>query len=277
MSVVRGTALANYPSLVAGLGGDPATLLRAAGVRDQDVGNYDAFISIRAAIRAIESAAAVTATMDFGRRLAQRQGIEILGPVGVAARTAATVGDALAIFNTFMAAYSPVIAIRITPLAGQRSFIALEFLLDEPASYPQTMELALGVALGVIRLLLGADYAPLAVHLPHDPLTPEAFYLQYFGCRPYFAERVGGFTMRTADLSRPLNRGIGAHHRAPAAAHRSGDAQRGRRAVPPAPENAATSTCGGEHHIRYSGRSGPQGCRRSLPKDHRDRPYPFGT
>lgn len=104
MSVVRGTALANYPSLVAGLGGDPATLLRAAGVRDQDVGNYDAFISIRAAIRAIESAAAVTATMDFGRRLAQRQGIEILGPVGVAARTAATVGDALAIFNTFMAA-----------------------------------------------------------------------------------------------------------------------------------------------------------------------------
>ncbi len=203
MSVVRGTALANYPSLVAGLGGDPATLLRAAGVRDQDVGNYDAFISIRAAIRAIESAAAVTATMDFGRRLAQRQGIEILGPVGVAARTAATVGDALAIFNTFMAAYSPVIAIRITPLAGQRSFIALEFLLDEPASYPQTMELALGVALGVIRLLLGADYAPLAVHLPHDPLTPEAFYLQYFGCRPYFAERVGGFTMRTADLSRP--------------------------------------------------------------------------
>lgn len=55
----------------------------------------------------------------------------------------------------------------------------------------------------MIRLLLGADYAPLAVHLPHDPLTPEAFYLQYFGCRPYFAERVGGFTMRTADLSRP--------------------------------------------------------------------------
>lgn len=50
MSVVRGTALANYPSLVAGLGGDPATLLRAAGVRDQDVGNYDAFISIRMAI-----------------------------------------------------------------------------------------------------------------------------------------------------------------------------------------------------------------------------------
>lgn len=140
MSVVRGTALANYPSLVAGLGGDPATLLRAAGVRDQDVGNYDAFISIRAAIRAIESAAAVTATMDFGRRLAQRQGIEILGPVGVAARTAATVGDALAIFNTFMAAYSPVIAIRITPRLYDTHVAQL---LDEAIYHSEHLHLGL--------------------------------------------------------------------------------------------------------------------------------------
>ena len=212
MSVVRGTALSNYPSLVIELGGDPAGLLRAAGVREADVGNYDAFIPYPAAIRAMESAAEATATPDFGRRLAQRQGIEILGPVGVAARTAATVADALAIFNTFMAAYSPVIAIGITPLADpQRSFIALQFLLENAPPYPQTMELALGVSLRVFRLLMGPDYAGLAVHLPHDPLTPEASYVQYFGCKAYFAQRTAGFTVRTADLSRPLSRDDVAH------------------------------------------------------------------
>ena len=212
MSVVRGTALSNYPTLVADLGGDPVGLLRAAGVRDQDVGNYDAFIPIRATMRAIESAARSTATPDFGRQLAQRQGIEILGPVGVAARTAATVVDALAIFTTFMAAYSPAIALNIMPLADpQRSFIALEFLLDEASPYPQTTELALGVSLGVLRLLLGADYTALAVHLPHDPLTPKADYVQYFGCTPYFAERTAGFTVRAADLDRPLHRDDVAH------------------------------------------------------------------
>ena len=175
MSVVRGTALSNYPSLVAELGGDPASLLRAAGIRQQDVGNYDAFIPFRAAIRATESAAEATATPDFGRRLAQRQGIEILGPVGVAARTAATVADALAIFNTFMTAYSPAISIQIRPLADlERSFIAIEFVFDEAIPCPQTLELALGVSLGVFRLLMGTDYAALAVHLPHDPLTPPA-------------------------------------------------------------------------------------------------------
>jgi len=212
MSVVRGTGLSNYPSLVSELGGDPAGLLRAAGVREQDVGNYDAFIPIRATIRAIESAAEATATPDFGRRLAQRQDIEILGPVGVAARTAATVADALAIFTTFMAAYSPAIALYITPLADpQRSFIALEFLMDEAVPCPQTMELALGVSLGVFRLLLGANYTPLSVHLPHDPLTPEASYVQYFGCKAYFAQRRAGYTVRTADLSRPLSRDDVAH------------------------------------------------------------------
>ncbi len=212
MSVVRGTALSNYPTLVAELGVDPAGLLRAAGVRDQDVGNYDAFIPIRAAIRAIESAADATGTRDFGRRLAQGQGIEILGPVGVAARTAATVAGALAIFNTYMAAYSPIIAINITPQADpERAFIAVEFLFGEAITCPQTTELALGVSQGVFRLLMGGEYTGLAVHLPHDPLTSKADYVEYFGCTPYFAERTAGFTVRAADLNRPLNRDDVAH------------------------------------------------------------------
>jgi AraC-like DNA-binding protein len=212
MSVVRGTALSNYPGLVAELGGDPAALLRSAGIRSEDAGNYDAFIPYRAAIQAIESAAQSTDTPDFGRRLAQRQGIEILGPVGVAARTAATVADALTIFSTYMAAYSPVIAIRVAPLTDpQRSFLTIEFVLDRPPPHPQTTELSLGVSHRVFRLLMGANYAPLSVHLPHDPLTPKAEYLRYFGCTPQFAARTAGFTVRTADLGRPLHRDDVAH------------------------------------------------------------------
>ena len=212
MSVVRGTALSNYPSLVAELGGDPAGLLRTAGIRARDVGNYDAFIPYRAMIQAIESAAQTTNTPNFGRRLAQRQGIEILGPVGVAARTAATAADALRIFSTYMAAYSPVIAIHVAPLGdAQRSFLSIEFLLDSAPPHPQTTELSLGVSLRVLRFLMGSDYAPLSVHLPHDPLTPKTDYLRYFGCAPHFAERTAGFTVRTADLGRPLLRDDVAH------------------------------------------------------------------
>jgi AraC-like DNA-binding protein len=73
------------------------------------------------------------------------------------------------------------------------------------------MELALGVSLTVFRLLMGANYSGLSVHLPHDPLTPPATYVEYFGCTPHFAERTAGFTVRTADLGRTLNHDDVAH------------------------------------------------------------------
>src|SRR5262249_17486418 len=52
MSVIRGTALSNYPRLVHELGKDAFELLRAAGIRPDDVGNSDVFIPFRGAITA---------------------------------------------------------------------------------------------------------------------------------------------------------------------------------------------------------------------------------
>ena len=213
MSVVRGTALSGYSRLVEELGADPVELLRAAGIRPQDVGEHEIFLPYRSLIVAVETAATATATPDFGRRLALRQGIEILGPLGVAARTAATVGDAFAIVETFLGAYSPAISAHLTPSAETgRSFYAFEILIERPPPHAQTTELSLGVSLQVLRFLLGEQYIPLSVHLPHEPLTAAADYLAYFGCRPRFAEPVAGFSFRTAALARSLNQDSFAHH-----------------------------------------------------------------
>ena len=80
---------------------------------------------------------------------------------------------------------------------------ASQILIERPPPHPQTTELPLGVSLRVLRFLLGSQYAPLSVHLPREPLTPAAHYLEFFRCRPYFAQSVAGFTLRTADLGRP--------------------------------------------------------------------------
>lgn len=73
------------------------------------------------------------------------------------------------------------------------------------------MALSLGVSLRVLRFLLGSDFAPLSVHLPHDPLTPTADYVRDFGCTNHFAEHTAGFTVRTSDLRRRLHRDDLAH------------------------------------------------------------------
>jgi AraC-like DNA-binding protein len=214
MSLVRGTALSNYPGLVKELGADPAPLLRKAGIRARDIGLYDVFIPLQSAIEAVESAAEVTDTPDFGRRLAQRQGIEILGPVGVAARTAATVADAMGIFANFMAAYSPALSARVAPLSQRpdRSFFEFRFLPERLPPHAQGIELSLGVTLKVLRLLLGAQYSPLSTHLTHKPLAPVDEYREYFGCRVHFSQPRAGFTIRTADLSRSISHDELAHH-----------------------------------------------------------------
>lgn len=210
--VVRGTSLSNYPRLVTELGGDPGELLHAAGIRMEDVGNDQVFIPFTGVLMAIESAAIATAAPDFGRRLAQRQSIEILGPVGVAARTAATLADALSIFSTFMSAYSPAIAISV-PTNNERARCRIKFalLVDGAPRCPQSVELSLGVSLGTLRFLMGSDYRPLSVHLPHDALAPVASYQDYFGCRVHFAARTASVTIKATDLRRNLRRDDAAH------------------------------------------------------------------
>jgi AraC-like DNA-binding protein len=205
MSLIRGTALVGYPELVSSLGGDPAALLRAARIPRATVGNHEAYIGYRNVVTAVESAAAATEALDFGRQLAQRQGIEILGPVGVAARTAHTVGDGLRSISQYLSVYSPAIAVAVLA-GGDPALVRVEFriVLDRLPDHRQTIELALGVSLRILHLLAGGRFQCRAVHLPHAPITPKPDYVAYFGCRARFDEPFAGFTLAADDLQRPL-------------------------------------------------------------------------
>lgn len=212
MLLVRGSSLTGFLSLVTAHGGDPAALLQSVNLDPGDVGQRDRFVSLRNAIAAIEDAAAVLNVADFGRQLATRQSIDILGPVGVAARTAATVADAFVILDTYMSAYSPGISTRInTHSDSALARFEFDFLLNPPPQQAQSIELALGVTLRVLHLFLGTTYRPVAVHLPHPVLGAKPDYRRYFGCPPHFNEAIAGFTVRAADLQRPLSHDALAH------------------------------------------------------------------
>lgn len=212
MSVIRGTSLTGYPDLVTELGGDPDPLLARAGISRTDVGRFDSFFTYVSLIHAVESAATATSTPDFGRRLARRQGIETLGPVGVAARTSKTVTEALQMFEHYLDAYSPAIAVVPNREPDDRTlFLEFKILIPHPPAHPQTTELSLGVILRVLRFLLGAHYAPTVVHLPHLPLMALEDYLRYFSGTPQFGSSRAGFVLPTEDLQRPLVRDEMAH------------------------------------------------------------------
>ena len=109
----------------------------------------------------------------------------------------------MAIFERFLSAYSPAVSVRVMSTAdAARSFVEFQILGPNIAPCPQTEELGLGVTFRVLKGLF--DFNPLSVHLSHDPLANPADYHRYFGCRPHFAARTAGFTIRSTDLERPL-------------------------------------------------------------------------
>jgi AraC-like DNA-binding protein len=205
MSFVRGTSLQGFLELIRDLGADPEPLLALSHIPIGAVGDQDSFIDYRSVITVLETAATVTAAPDFGRQLALRQGLDILGPVGIAARTAATVAAAFAAIDQYMSVYSPALSATIDPQPTARH-ARFDWRLDvpRPIAHRQVAELALGVSLRVFRLLTGPDFTPAVVHFRHESLTTADSYTEYFGCPVRFAMPDNGFRFPRAVLAQPL-------------------------------------------------------------------------
>lgn len=205
MTFVRGSALQGYVELVAELGGDPDALLRTAGVPRAAVGDHDAFIAYRGVIEALEYAASSTGAADFGRRLALRHGLEILGPLAAAAHTGSTMAEAFHAIRRHLAVYSPAIAADLWIVDGE-PLARFEFriVLDRLPPHRQMTEMALGSVLRMARMVAGPAFTPVSVHLPHAALVPTSDYVAYFGCLVKFEEPYSGFLVRREDMAKPL-------------------------------------------------------------------------
>jgi AraC-like DNA-binding protein len=213
MMLIRGTCLTGFRGLVRDLGSDPDRLLADAGIDPAAIGDYDEFVPYLPLLELLETAAKETGAPDFGRQLAARQSIDVLGSVGAAARSAPTVATALATVERYLRAYTPSLMTRIAPDLdpGLARFEFERTSAELGAPYPQGIELALGVSRQVFRLLVGRDWVPSQVHVPHAPLTDPSSYQDYFGGPVEFGSRWIGFTVRSDDLGRPLSSDAATH------------------------------------------------------------------
>ncbi len=205
MSYIRVTALAGFPELVKELGGDVLALLREAGIPASAIDEADVFLPYRNVLHAIELAAATLRVPDFGLRLAERQGIEILGPIAALVQSAPTTGAALLSVSQYMSVLTPSFAVRIDQPRGEKHLrIALEILLERPPDLRQCIECVLGISMRIFRLVLGPQYSPVSVHFTHEPVSPRQTYQRHFATRMLFGEAFMGFTADPADLTRTL-------------------------------------------------------------------------
>jgi AraC-like DNA-binding protein len=209
--LIRGTSLTGFVELVDELGGNGRRLLEEHHIALDAVGDFDAFVARLQVLSVLEAAVPETGAIDFGRQLAARQGIEVLGSVGAAARTAPTVGKALATLERYLRAYNPSLQVRLELSGLGRVRLHLTRTVAGGSAYPQGGELAMGVAMQVFRLLIGRTWRPVEVDLEHQPLTSYFSYERYFDAPVSFGRPGMGFVLRASDLDRPLSTDASTH------------------------------------------------------------------
>ncbi|MDX1799828.1 MAG: AraC family transcriptional regulator [Marinobacter sp.] len=207
-SLIRATNLWGYDDLVRRKGGDPLPLLARYHIPPAERRDDQSFLVFRDLTALLDDTARELDDPAFGMMLARYQGMDILGPVSVIARSSLTVGDAISNIARYLHLHCPALSMALSrvTLAG-RPVIRFVFMIDEEGGgyRAQSQELSLANAKQVMRLLCGDDFRPLSVHFRHARLADEAAYGQVFGCEACFEQDWCGFYLPVSMVAMPLS------------------------------------------------------------------------
>ena len=204
-NLIRASALQGYDQLVRDLGGEPDWFLGRYGILVFGDLDEDVFIPFRAYVHLLEASADELGCPDFGLRLAQWQGLDILGPIAVIARNARTVLDGVQAIARFLYVHSPALTLRLLP-PTEKGTIKFVLELTEPGlpEVVQAHETSMAVAARIVHLLGGPEARPRTVWFMHAQQGPDASYQQAFGCRVRFGRSSCGFELRRALADRRI-------------------------------------------------------------------------
>lgn len=182
MAMVRSAGVHGFRTLVVELGGDADDIARRAGLPLAAMERSDALVPDTAVAMALEIAAAELSCPDFGLRMARRQDLNLLGPLGLAVKHSESLATALRYLSDFLFVHAEGLRIRAVPdPLGSPDVAGVEFDAGpDRLPTPQATALVLGFAHRAAVELVGGPYGLRSVELPHDPPAPEA-YAAHFG------------------------------------------------------------------------------------------------
>lgn len=205
-SIVRVEALRLYREVVRDLGGDPIGLLGHNHIDPAHLDEKDALISYRSMIRLLEATAAELRMPDFGLRLATRQGgASVLGPLEVAMRNAATVGDAYRYCAAHLQVYSPAVQIQLQhEQAHGRWRMRFDILLDRLPDCGQAVENALCLTHHAVLALSGGRFGARETWFAHARRMPRSVYQRYFDGPVRFEQSMNAVFFGSDDFSQRI-------------------------------------------------------------------------
>jgi AraC-like DNA-binding protein len=194
-TLIRATNMWGYRDLVLRLGADPEAIQRRFGITPGAEHVEEAFLPFDAFVRMLETTAHELDCPDFGLRLSQWQGLDILGPIAVIARNAETVEQGLQAVARYLYVHSPALRLDRGPDTASGLTFTYEVVELSLAELGQGYELSMANAVRIIQLLAGPEARPRAISFLHAQQGPDAGYADALGCPVRFGQPWCGFEL----------------------------------------------------------------------------------
>jgi len=167
-------SLTGYPELVSELGGNPEELVMQAGLDIALLSDLEQMISGDALSRLFDLSALALSCPSFCLLLSLRQGISVLGPVGLIMRKSLTFHDAYKALEKYIHLRSEAGTFRLEIKFGI-AIIKYTPHVHGDDNCRQICDLSLGIGCNLFRLYIGRSWNPKAVYFQHQAppdLTP---------------------------------------------------------------------------------------------------------
>ncbi|KZZ13774.1 hypothetical protein A3758_13735 [Oleiphilus sp. HI0118] len=204
-NLIRATSLLAYDELVHDLGEDPKPLLDRFSIPLSQFRPDRSFIPFRSVAALLEASAKELRCPEFGLRLAEYQGMHILGPISVIARNSQTVEEAILNIARYLYFHCPALDLQL--IRGQElDFVLMRLDVTELtlAQNRQAYEVSIGNGKKILKLLAGEDFIPEGIAFKHHQIATNEAYQRAFGCEVKFEQSWCGLKIPLSALGQKL-------------------------------------------------------------------------
>lgn len=200
---IRIGPLLGLPALLRDLGQDPAVLYRDAGCDLSRFEDPERIIRFSVGGRLLARCASATGCPHLGLLLGERTGLDALGLVGRLVEHSPTLGAGLQSLVLKLHIHDRGAVPSLT-IEGERVFFGYAIYQPGVEGTRQIYDLALGIAVNLLRRLCGRGWSPSEVLLSHSrPLDIEPF-RRFFRAPVRFDSERSGLVFPRHCLARPL-------------------------------------------------------------------------
>jgi AraC-like DNA-binding protein len=200
---IRTGPLLGIPGLLRELGQDPAAVFREAGVDPSLFDDPERLIGVPTAGRLLARCAAATGCPHFALLLGHQTGLEALGLVGTLVEHSPDIGKALQNLVLHLHLHDRG-AVPVLTIEGDQ--VLLGYTVYQPGieGTRHIYDLAMAIALNIMKGLCGRDWRPAEVLFSHSQPTDLKPFRHCFRCPLRFDSERTALVFPKGCLSRPL-------------------------------------------------------------------------